>query len=56
MMQIDKSDTKHLTSESNYVKRKDNISFLLSEEDKRELIELIKFMEGFKRKLLPLLK
>ena len=56
MTQIDNSNTKSLTSQSNYAKQKENIALLLSEADKRELIELLKFMEGFKRKLLPLLK
>ena len=53
---IGNTNKKTLTTMPFSDKGLNKVSVFLSEEDKNELIELLKFMEGFKRKVMLLLK
>jgi hypothetical protein len=56
MRQIDNTYKKTLTMPQLSDKGKDKLSQLFTEAEKHEIISILKTMEGFKRKLLLLLK
>jgi hypothetical protein len=56
MNQIDNTNLNSLTKQSVPVTRKDKIAVFLTQEDKEQVILMLKMMEGFKRKLLNIIK
>jgi hypothetical protein len=54
--QIDNNYNKHLTSQSVSDKGENKVASHFTEDEKNQIISILKTMEGFKRKLMLLLK